>query len=165
MTVQGGPQVKDLVRMRIRLRNRCTLPQDETRVSQRYGCTMTGHRFSIKCRSGSKKNKFLESLMTTSVRKISFTIGFGRLSRYTHVNQTYPDVVRMWRQFQGCPGSGVGIEWVLFSSGKQYDVLKKKTMDKTLPGKHIEDINRVNRCSRLVMTKESSPIMMTHAGK
>jgi hypothetical protein len=117
------------------LRNRCTLPQDETRVSQRYGCTMTRHRFSIKCRSGSKKNKFLASLMTTSVRKVSFTIGFGRLSGYTHVNQTYPDVVRMWRLFQGCPGSGVGIEWVFFSSGKQYDVLKKKNYGQDPAGK------------------------------
>ena len=28
--------------------------------------------------------------------------------------------------------SGGGIEWVFFSSGKQYDTLKKNTMDKTL---------------------------------
>jgi hypothetical protein len=25
----------------------------------------------------------------------------GRLSGHAHVNQTYPDVVRMWRQFHG----------------------------------------------------------------
>ena len=30
----------------------------------------------------------------------------GRLSGHAHVNQTYPDVVRMWRQFHGCPASG-----------------------------------------------------------
>ncbi len=34
----------------------------------------------------------------------------GRLSGHPHVNQTYPDVVRMWRQFHGCPASGGGIE-------------------------------------------------------
>ncbi len=34
----------------------------------------------------------------------------GKLSGHTHVKRTYPDVVRMWRQFHGCPGSGVGIE-------------------------------------------------------
>ena len=56
----------------------------------------------------------------------------GRLSGHTHVNQTYPDVVRMWRQFHGCPVSGGGIERVFFSAGKQHDTLKKKTRDKTL---------------------------------
>ena len=34
----------------------------------------------------------------------------GRLPGHAHVNQTYPDVVRMWRQFHGCPESGGGIE-------------------------------------------------------
>ena len=34
----------------------------------------------------------------------------GCLSGYGHVNRTYPDVVRMWRQFHGCPASGHGIE-------------------------------------------------------
>jgi hypothetical protein len=28
------------------------------------------------------------------------------LSGHTHVKRTYPDVVRMWRQFHGCSGSG-----------------------------------------------------------
>ena len=56
----------------------------------------------------------------------------GRLSGHNHVNQTYPDVVRMWRQFHGCPVSGGGIERVFFSVGKQYDTLKNKTRDKTL---------------------------------
>jgi hypothetical protein len=55
----------------------------------------------------------------------------GRLPGHAHVNQTYPDVVRMWRQFHGCPASGGGIERVFFSAGKQHDVLKKRTMDKT----------------------------------
>jgi hypothetical protein len=56
----------------------------------------------------------------------------GRLPGHAHVNQTYPDVVRMWRQFHGCPASGGGIERVFFSAGKQYDALKKRTIDKTL---------------------------------
>jgi hypothetical protein len=38
----------------------------------------------------------------------------------------------MWRQFRGCPGSGDGIEWIFTTVGKQYDDLKKITMDKTL---------------------------------
>ncbi len=35
-----------------------------------------------------------------------------RMSGSSHVKWTYPDVVRMWRQFHGCPGSGGGIEQV-----------------------------------------------------
>ena len=56
----------------------------------------------------------------------------GRLPGHTHVNQVYPDLVRMWRQSHDCPASGGGIERVFFSTGKLHDVLKKKTMDKTL---------------------------------
>ena len=76
--------------------------------------------------------------MTSSVSKASFT---GRLSGYVHVNQTYPDVVRMWRQFHGCSTSGGGIERVFFSSGKQHDTLKKRTMDKTLESTLKASIN------------------------
>jgi len=65
----------------------------------------------------------------------------GRLSGHAHVNQTYPDVVRMWRQFHGCPASGGGIERVFFSAGKQHDALKKKTMDKTLENTLKASIN------------------------
>jgi hypothetical protein len=32
------------------------------------------------------------------------------LPGHTHVKRTYPDVVRMWRQFNSSPGSGVGIK-------------------------------------------------------
>ena len=32
------------------------------------------------------------------------------LSGYAHVKRTYLDVVRMWRQFHGCPGSRDGVE-------------------------------------------------------
>jgi hypothetical protein len=38
----------------------------------------------------------------------------------------------MWRQFHGCPGSGVGTELVFITTAKQYDTLKKNTTDKTL---------------------------------
>ena len=65
----------------------------------------------------------------------------GRLPGHAHVNQTYPDVVRMWRQFHGCPASGGGIERVFFSAGKQHDALKKRTMDKTLESTLKASIN------------------------
>jgi hypothetical protein len=66
----------------------------------------------------------------------------GRLPGHVHVNQTYPsDVVRMWRQFHGSPASGGGIERVFFSAGKQHDVLKKRTMDKTLESTLKASIN------------------------
>ncbi len=55
-----------------------------------------------------------------------------QLPGHDHVKRTYPDVVRMWRQFHGCPGSGGGIERVFTSAGKQDNDLKKRTMDKTL---------------------------------
>ncbi len=49
------------------------------------------------------------------------------------MKRTYPgDVVRMWRQFHGCPGSGGGIERVFTTARKQYDTLKKSTVDKTI---------------------------------
>jgi hypothetical protein len=56
----------------------------------------------------------------------------GKLSGHPHVKRTYPDVVRMWRQFHGCPGSRGGIVRVFTAAGKQHDALKKSTMDKTL---------------------------------
>jgi hypothetical protein len=58
----------------------------------------------------------------------------GQLLGHTHVKWTYPHVVRMWRQFHGCPGSGAGIVWVSITGGKQHDALKKSTMDNTLEG-------------------------------
>ena len=70
---------------------------------------------------------------TTEQLRVSTTPRYvNRLSGHAHVNQTYPDVVRMWRQFHGCPASGGGIERVFFSARKQHDALKKNTMDKTL---------------------------------
>ena len=51
------------------------------------------------------------------------------------------DVVRMWRQFHGCPASGGGIERVFFSVEKQHDDLKKSTVDKTLESTLKESIN------------------------
>jgi len=56
---------------------------------------------------------------------------------------------------------GVGIERVFFSAGKQHDDLKKSTMDKTLESTLNTSINTMlPTCD----TKESSPMMMTHAG-
>ena len=58
-------------------------------------------------------------------------------------------------------GFGGGIERVFFSAGKQHDALKKRTMDKTLESTLNTSINTMlPTCD----TKESSPMMMTHAG-
>jgi hypothetical protein len=54
------------------------------------------------------------------------------LSGHVHVKRTHLDVVRMWRKFHGCPGSGGGIERVFTTAGKQHYDLKKNTKDKTL---------------------------------
>jgi len=47
----------------------------------------------------------------------------------------------MWRQLNGCPASGVGIERVFTAAGKQHDALKKRTMDKTLENTLKEGIH------------------------
>jgi hypothetical protein len=78
--------------------------------------------------------------MTSSVRKTSLTIGLG-VCKGTLMSTKRTDVVRMWRQFHGCPASGGGIERVFFSAGKQHDVLKKRTMDKTLENTLKASIN------------------------
>ena len=119
--------------MRIRLRNRCDLPMRYMSEPQQHK-DMTNHRVSINWRSGSKKTQFLTSLMTISVRKAFFTV--GRLPGHAHINQTYPDVVWMWRQFNGCPASVGRIDRVFFAAGKTENSMmlsrKKICMDKTL---------------------------------
>jgi hypothetical protein len=65
-------------------------------------------------------------------QEVIFDYWNGQLPGHAHVKRTYPDVVRMWRQFHGCPGSGGGIARVFTAPGKQHDALKKSTMDKTL---------------------------------
>ena len=45
-----------------------------------------------------------------SAQEDTFHYWNDQLSGHGHVNQRYPDVVRMWRQFHGCPGSGGGTE-------------------------------------------------------
>ncbi len=54
-----------------------------------------------------------------------FDYWVGRLSGHAHVHQTYPDVVRMWRQLHGCPASGGGIERV-FSQLENSMMLSRK---------------------------------------
>ena len=54
------------------------------------------------------------------------------LPGHAHVKRTYQDVVRMGIKFHGYPGSSDGIERVFTTTGKQYDTLKKNTMDKTM---------------------------------
>jgi hypothetical protein len=74
-------------------------------------------------------------------QEVIFHYWDGCLSGYGHINQVYPDVVRMWRQFHGCPTSGDGIVRVFFSPGKQNDTLKEKTRDKILENKSKTTIN------------------------
>ena len=52
---------------------------------------MSNHRFSINC----------------------------RLIGHTHVNQTYPDVVRKWRQFHGCPVSVYRFTWIFCTTSSK----------------------------------------------
>jgi hypothetical protein len=87
-----------------------------------------------------KEKPILTSLMTSSVRKASFTIGLV-VFQGTLMSTKRTHVVRMWRQFHGCPVSGGGIERVFFSAGKQHDALKKRTMDKTLENTLKSSIN------------------------
>ena len=63
------------------------------------------------------------------------------LPGHDHVKQTYPDVVRMWRQFHGCPASGDGTERLFFSVGK-HDVCSQEKNHGQDPGNHIEGINQ-----------------------
>ena len=49
----------------------------------------------------------------------------GQLPGHAHVKQTYPDVVRMWRQYHGCPASGGGIERFFTAAEKQHDALNE----------------------------------------
>jgi hypothetical protein len=103
---------------------------------------MATHRLSINWRNGSKKTQFLASLMTISVGKTSFTIGVGVCQgTLMSTKSTLITVVRMWKQFHGCPASGGGIERVFFAAGKQHGALKKKNWRQD-PGKNIEGSNQ-----------------------
>ena len=69
--------------------------------------------------------KFVKCLVRKN-RDLTMTKLDDELFQGTLMSTKHPDVVRMWRQFHGCPGSGGGIEPVFFSPGKQYDTFKKK---------------------------------------
>ncbi len=134
---QGGRETQGnhLVWMRIRLRKNYTLPRRGSRNKSdlQQHKDIPNHRISINWRSDSKKNQFLTPLLNDKFSQDNiFHYWDGCLSGHAHVDQTYPDVVRMWRQYHGCPESGVGIERVFFSAGNQHDALKGKTMDKPL---------------------------------
>ena len=88
----------------------------------------------------------------------------GQWSGHDHVKRTYPDVVRTWRLFHGCPGSGGEIERVFTTAGKQDDDLKKRVMDKTLEITLKAGMKTKLLTCEVVMTKESSPKMTTHTG-
>ncbi len=66
-------------------------------------------------------------------QEVIFHYWDGCLSDQAHVDQTYPDVVRIHVEtVPWLPTSEGAIQRVLFSAGKQHDSLKKETMDKTL---------------------------------
>jgi len=71
--------------------------------------------------------------------------------------------VSMW-QVHGSPASGAGIERVFPSAWKQHDDLNKNTMNKTLEITFNPSAGRNQYHIRLVMTKQSSPMVMTHTG-
>jgi hypothetical protein len=94
---------------------------------------MTNHRLSIKWRSGSKKNQFLTSLVTISVRKTSIGIGVCQgtlmstkrnlISLGCGDSSIVPDC-------SPAAGGGIIVKRFFFAAGKQHDALNKKTMDK-----------------------------------
>jgi hypothetical protein len=66
-----------------------------------------------------------------------------------------------WRQFHGSHASAGGIERVFTSAGKQHDVLKKNTMDKTLESTLKVGINTTfPTCDY----KGVFTVIMTHTG-
>ena len=46
--------------------------------------------------------------------------------------QIWPNLVKMWRQFHGCPTSSAGVERLFYKAGKQHDDQKKSTKEETL---------------------------------
>ena len=133
----GAPEDEDAFEKQMRLSNEATAEQLRASTAPRY----------VKPQALDQLEEWMKEkpIPYISNDKFSqegiFDYWAGRLPGHAHVNQTYPDVVRMWRQFHGCPASGGGIERVFFSAGKQHDALKKSTMDKTLESTLKESIN------------------------
>jgi hypothetical protein len=73
------------------------------------------------------------SILSSDLEDI-FDYWNDHLSGHTHVKRTYPDVVRMWRQFHGCPWIWRWDRVSLYytCNTKHHDILKKNTMNKTL---------------------------------
>ncbi len=143
MTVEGGassvgaPADEDAFEKQMRLSNEATEEQLRDSTVPRY----------VKPQALDQLEKWVKENPIPHISNDKFSqegifhYWSGRLPGHTHVNQTYPDVVRMWRQFHGCPASGGDIERVFFSAGKQHDTLKKRTMDKTLESTLKTSIN------------------------
>ncbi len=133
----GAPEDEDAFEKQMRLSNEATAEQLRASTAPRY----------VKPQALDQLEEWMKEkpIPYISNDKFSqegiFDYWAGRLPGHAHVNQTYPDVVRMWRQFHGCPASGGGIERVFFSAGKQHDALKKRTMDKTLESTLKASIN------------------------
>ena len=143
MTVEGGassvgtPADEDAFEKQMRLSNEATTEQLRATTAPRY----------VKPQPLDQLEEWMKEkpIPYISNDKFSqegiFDYWAGRLPGHAHVNPTYPDVVRMWRQFHGCPASGGGIERVVFSAAKHHDSLKKRTMDKTLENTLKASIN------------------------
>ena len=109
MTVEGGvsyegdPADVDLFEKQIRLSY-----ESQVRVStvRRYGKSQALDQLE----EWMKENPIPYISNDKFSQEDIFGYRVGRLPGHAHVNQTYPDVVRIWRQFHGCPTSGCGIE-------------------------------------------------------
>ena len=130
MTVEGGtssagdPEDEDAFEKQMRLSNEATAEQLRASTAPRY----------VKPQALDQLEEWMKEKPIPYISNDKFSqegifhYWSGRLSGPAHVNPTYPDVVRMWRQLHGCPASGGGIERVFFSAGKhieginQYDV-------------------------------------------
>ena len=95
-----------------------TLPTDrrcETESRETHALT-NDPKHNVLCMTDYWKTQFLTSRMTTSGRKTYFNIDMiSCQGTLMSTKPAYPDVVRMRRQFHGCPASGGGIERVFTS--------------------------------------------------
>jgi hypothetical protein len=147
MTVEGGassvgaPVDEDAFEKQMRLSNEATTEQLRTSTSPRYVKPQALDQLEEWMKENPIPYISNDKFSQESIFQYWVVSQVGRLSGHAHVNPTYPDVVRMWRQFHGCPASGGGVERVFFSAGKQHDALKKRTMDKNLEITLKESIN------------------------
>ena len=56
----------------------------------------------------------------------------GIMKYFYERKNKWPTLVKMWRQFHGCPSSSAGVERLFYKAGKQHDDQKKSTKEDTL---------------------------------